>query len=737
MDTPAGLVSSMFHRTPKVSATVPAGDEPSARKRNFGVTQRALRLALLIAVAVPLACLSAYGYYDYRQRFHDAQALADRLARVAQEQAAKVLDLNQELLVRVLAALGDRSPPELRMSEAGLHAQIASIADKYPQIQSIAVFGPDGKMVLSSGSFPAAPVSIATRDDFEGARSRHGGIHVSGPLYMPVSGDAVFSTSIARFADDGSFLGVVTVALRRSYFDEYYRELTSGDSAIVVGLQRDGGKILVRYPPVAATELGRVSGVVRRAFDQPLNTSLRTGTMRTVSSVDGVERIYAFRRVEQYPVLAVSGYSTAAIYATWSRSLAVLCAALLLPCIAVWLLLLFSLRLLRAEQLASERWRDELEARTLAQQEARQAQRMSALGNLVASVAHDFNNLLMVVASNVEIARHKGYNNLHNEVQTVAKATANAEALTRRLLSITRKQPLHNEVIDFSIWLAAVRPLIQTALGSHIALDLDIAPDVWKALADPSQLEIAIINIAVNARDAMPDGGRFLVRCHNSKSETPVGGRRPGEFVVLSLTDTGSGMTEETLRHAFEPLFTTKAVGKGTGLGLPQVLAMCQDAGGTAFMESKLGVGTTVHLYLPRYVGPDLTADTSPGETTWSPPSDATEVLLVEDNAEVAAGLAAVLDVFGCKVHHELTADDALGHLNAGHRFDVILTDVHMPGRLNGIDLAEQVLHRWPTQKIALMTGYAEELERAKRLRIRVMAKPFNMDQLASLLAKE
>jgi CheY-like chemotaxis protein len=367
---------------------------------------------------------------------------------------------------------------------------------------------------------------------------------------------------------------------------------------------------------------------------------------------------------------------------------------------------------------------------------------MGALGNLVANVAHDFNNLLMVVSANMELARRKNFNGLEREVLAVERATAGAEALARRLLSVARKQPLKQEPIDLAVWLPAATGLIETAAGEKVQVRVQVSPDMWQVRADATELEFAIINIAVNARDAMPRGGRFVIRSQNVRV-TADNVLPDGEYALLAFTDSGEGMTELTARRAFEPLFTTKLSGSGTGLGLAQVLAASEQAGGTARLDSVPGRGTTVRLYLPRYhvpstgTAPEVAALTPDSPDNAAPaPVHPGSILLVEDNEEVAAGVAAVLATFGCDVRHELTADKAFDLLSEGSRFDLVLSDIQMPGRLNGIDLAEKVRGAWPTQRIALMTGYADEFERARHTGVTILAKPFNIDELRELVLR-
>jgi CheY-like chemotaxis protein len=355
----------------------------------------------------------------------------------------------------------------------------------------------------------------------------------------------------------------------------------------------------------------------------------------------------------------------------------------------------------------------------------------------VANVAHDFNNLLMVVKANMELARRKGFNGLEKEVTAVERASVGAEVLARRLLSVARKQPLREDATQLSGWLGDAASLIETSLGAKVELTLHAPETVWPVYVDATELESALINIAVNAKDAMPEGGEFVIRCENVHLLQASSGLKPGDYVVIACSDNGSGMPPAVAQRAFEPLFTTKATSAGTGLGLAQVFAMCEQAGGTARVDSVVDRGTTIRLFLPRWTGEarreavDLSKPENVAEV-----ANQGSVLLVEDNVEVAAGLAAVLEVFGWRARHELTGDAALQLLEDGERFDLILSDIQMPGLNNGIDVAEKVRRAWPHQAIALMTGYAEEFERAKHAGVTILSKPFNIDDLQALLQR-
>ncbi|SAL27669.1 integral membrane sensor hybrid histidine kinase [Caballeronia udeis] len=716
--------------------------------RSFAATRRILLVVLAASILFPVVFLLGYGYYDYQRRMNESDDVADRVSRVADEQAVKVLDLNREISTRIVEMLADSDDVQIRANQKAIHDRLSVIGESFAQVAAITIFGVNGEMLASNRYFPVPAVSIANRDDFISARAIRPDPYFSLPLVGRVQQTDVFTTSVGRSLNDGRFAGVVSIALKRDYFTGFYRDLSNGEPGMSVGLFRRDGGILVREPPSRAG--------ITHAHDTEFTSAMRNnelfGRVRIRSSIDGLERVVAFRRVGDYPLYVTSGIPTGAIFAQWRQHYTLIAVITAIPCIAVWLLVLFSLRQLRAQQAAWERWQAEVAMRLSAEASSRQLRRMGALGNLVANVAHDFNNLLMVVAANMELARRKNFNGLEREVLAVERATAGAEALARRLLSVARKQPLKQAPIDLSVWLSAATGLIETAAGEKVQVRVQVSSDMWQVRADATELEFAIINIAVNARDAMPQGGRFVIRCQNVRV-TADNVLPDGEYALLAFTDSGEGMPETTARRAFEPLFTTKLSGSGTGLGLAQVLAACEQAGGTARLASVPGRGTTVRLYLPRYHGPAAAPVTAAvdaaGIDTPDIPgaADSTgrtapagrhpgSILLVEDNEEVAAGVAAVLATFGCDVRHELTADKAFDLLNEGSRFDLVLSDIQMPGRLNGIDLAEKVRGTWPTQRIVLMTGYADEFERARHTGVTILAKPFNIDELRELVLR-
>lgn len=713
---------------------------PSVPERNFVAQRITLRGLLVAAIVLPFLYVAVMAFGDLKAREADAADVANRNARVAEEHALKVFDMNETLNARVLDLIGDDDDVTLRANEASIHAKLKTMGGGYPQVASVSIFGVDGQLIATSRMLPAPAISIADRDDFVGIRDNQMLEHVSRVMTGRVGGESVFNTAVPRNTANGRFAGIVSIALRPAYFGTFYRELLGEHSTISLGLTRSDGAVLAWYPPRPneKTELSATSPL-RQAYV----SGSRSGIVRMRSGIDDEMKIVAYRRVGNYPVFVSSGYPIPTIWAAWYRHVSVLVLSMFAPCIVLWGVIFASLRRLAAEQEAWERWQAEASMRRSIESAYRQARKMEALGNLVGSVAHDFNNLLMILSTNVQIARRRGQPGMDREFQAMERAVKSGQSLTRQLLGVARKQPLRNEIIFIGKWLPACRDLLKASLGAKVALILDANSDVWPIRVDAAELELALINIAVNARDAMPGGGTLTIRADNARFQHEDGFPIVGEFVQLTLEDSGQGMSPEILGRAFEPLFTTKSKGMGTGLGLPQVFAFCERAGGVATIDSAVGAGTSVRLYLPRASNVVLSASEDEGKTTRTAEAQGLRVLLVEDNEEVAAGTEALLSMMDHHVTYVFNADAAIATLEAARRdasnggvlpYDVVLSDIHMPGKLNGIDLAE-ILQKWtPRIPVILVTGYAEELDRARLVDARVLPKPFDIALLETLL---
>ena len=374
-----------------------------------------------------------------------------------------------------------------------------------------------------------------------------------------------------------------------------------------------------------------------------------------------------------------------------------------------------------------------------------QAQKMEAVGQLTSGVAHDFNNVLGAVIGNLDLLTELIADNpkaAHYAEHSLAAALSGAE-LVKRLLAFSRHQPLRPEPLDLRETIASVTPLIRRTLSEQITIVESLANDLWLALADPSQIENAVLNLAINARDAMPEGGTLTIDCRNmtvDETYAPAYGAdfRPGDYVVISLTDTGHGMAPDVAARAFDPFFTTKEHGVGTGLGLSMVLGTMKQSGGTAQIYSEPGHGTTVRLYLPRTVeskksdngraiGGDMLARGNE------------RVLVVEDNERIRDVSCAMLTGLGYRVEAVESADEALARITGGDQFDLVFSDVVMPGTHTGITLARDLRTINPHLKIVLTSGYTSPSkfqDELGQLGIELISKPFRKAELAALIRR-
>ncbi len=375
--------------------------------------------------------------------------------------------------------------------------------------------------------------------------------------------------------------------------------------------------------------------------------------------------------------------------------------------------------------------RDTTERRTVEEQ-LRQAQKVEALGQLTSGVAHDFNNLLSAILGNLELIRKHLPDDDSVMIERLDNALQGAErgaALTQRLLAFARRQDLKPGAVEIATLLEGMRDLIQRSVGPTITLTFRPAADVQPACVDPNQLELAILNIAVNARDAMPDGGSLTIAADN----VVMGGDHdmpPGAYVRLAMTDNGVGMNEATLARAIDPFFTTKEPGKGTGLGLSMIHGLAAQSGGRLRLSSRLGSGTTVEILLPRAAVPPQRASNSEAK-----PEIATRtlsVLIVEDDWLIARSTQAMIEDLGHAVDIAASGAKALDILESGKAFDLVITDHAMPG-MTGLDLAHRIHASWPKLPVLLATGYSE-LSNASASDPPRLAKPFRQEDLAAAI---
>jgi nitrogen-specific signal transduction histidine kinase len=350
--------------------------------------------------------------------------------------------------------------------------------------------------------------------------------------------------------------------------------------------------------------------------------------------------------------------------------------------------------------------------RDLTEERLRQSAKMEAVGRLAGGVAHDFNNLLQAISGSLEVVERRlaaGQIDVGQHVAAARTTVDRATALTQRLLAFARRQPLKPEYTNLNALVLGMRDLIQKSVGEAVQVELRLADDLWPIWADAIQVESALLNLAINARDAMPEGGRLAVETSNTHLDEAYVAMEPGleagDYVMLAVTDTGTGMPPDVLARAFEPFFTTKPVGQGTGLGLSQLYGFARQSGGHVRIESEVGRGTSVRLYLPRHCGAEEATPEMPPEP--SPQVQMKKsVLVVEDEALVRMLLVEALEDQGYTVLEADNGNTALDIVTSPERIDLLATDVGLPG-INGRQLAEMARALRPDLKVLFLTGYA------------------------------
>ena len=387
----------------------------------------------------------------------------------------------------------------------------------------------------------------------------------------------------------------------------------------------------------------------------------------------------------------------------------------------------------------TERLRDQDRLRH-AEASLRQSQKLESIAQLTGGVAHDFNNLLAVFATGLQLLERDVTGEQRQRVlDGMRRAVARGTGLTRHLLAFSRRRPVNPESIDVEAHLKGMREMLNGALGGQIHVEMNFHAEVWPVEIDTGELELAVLNLCLNARDAMEAGGAVTITAENVQ----VDGERglQADYVKLCVTDTGCGMSPEVLARAFEPFFTTKDVGKGSGLGLPQVYGFAYQSGGQVTIDSEVGVGTIVTLLLPRSsqepVEGTSGADSSGARVPRGDGARRGHVLLVEDDREVSALTREMLSNLGFSVTHVTGAEAALGALANARAIDVVLSDIMMPGGVSGVELAREIRDRHPNLPVILTTGYVEAAARMKDGEFQLLLKPYSLEALAEALGVE
>ena len=562
--------------------------------------------------------------------------------------------------------------------------------------------------------------------------------------------DGAWSALLLRPMRDpqGALVGAGAAWINLAYFEDFYRAVELTENGAII-LHRRDGVVLARYPH--SEKAVGTSFADLPPFKDVLSHAM-FGTILMESPIDGSIRVLAIRALRAFPLAVQVSVDESRVLTGWRRQAWIFTLlALGASAMIVTQLLLLAKRSRQMEVLAGEyraaketaeqanaALRQQMAERERAEAALRQAQRIEAVGQLTGGVAHDFNNLLTVLLGNLDLIESAGGYDTRTADRLAAMrgAAERGARLTGQLLAFARQQPLLPRPVDLNAVVTGMERLMQSALGPNVRIHNRLAPALWPALVDPTQIELVILNLAINARDAMPGGGDLTIETSNVHlPEAQRSDALPeGDYVAIRVSDTGIGMTPEVLAKVFEPFFTTKEVGAGSGLGLSQVFGMARQSGGDVTIESEPGDGTTVTLHLPRApvgsaaVPPPASpsAEAQPGERP---------ILLVDDDAPVRATAAALLRSLGYTVIEASSGRAALEWLCGETEVALLLTDVVMPD-MNGPALVEAARALRPGLPVVFMSGYAELAGIADVAKLgRVVAKPFRSAELAEQLA--
>jgi signal transduction histidine kinase len=573
------------------------------------------------------------------------------------------------------------------------------------------------------------PLPAADHDCYLALSRNEIQICISQPHTGPGSGHYLFSLS-RRIEKDGAFNGIAQVAISADYIVGLWASVTPSATDIVTMFKADGtvlaqsGSLSQSGPSMP--DLGNFL-ISKIGHDD-------AGIIRAPLSADGIDRITIYTKVTDSPVYISLSLDKGAVLATWDANLTVY--GLVAACATAGIMAALGIAMRRAqrERYAVDQWQAEIQERQRTQEQLHQSQKLESLGKLTGGVAHDFNNLLTAVTGNLEMIEARVTDpRLLSHVAAAMRSALRGGQLTQQLLAYARRQNLLPRPVDVNAVIVGMGELLHRSLGGLVQVETDLASDLWPAISDPTQLELVILNLAINSRDAMPAGGLLHIvtsNVHEAEFDCP-NSPGPGDYVRIAVIDTGIGMTADVMAQAFEPFFTTKDVGKGSGLGLAQVYGVTTQFGGTVRLASEPGAGTTVEVFLPRGVPVPATI-AMPEAYAPHPANGDGVVLVVDDEPEVRAIAAAFLREAGYVVEEAGSGFAARAIVAAGPVY-LALVDYAMP-MMSGYEFVRLARQIQPELPVIYVTGAADALSLREQAHDPIVMKPYSRAALLKIV---
>jgi signal transduction histidine kinase/ActR/RegA family two-component response regulator len=697
------------------------GDAPSPGQP-VATFRRLRRITLIAVIGVILAFAfvqAGDGWRGYTTALREAERRAERQVVLATEHVRLLVAAIDATLTQIAVASRRLGGPEGSATDWG--NVLAGAFAGTSGIGSLTIVDPEGVIRHST---IAQIVGQSRRDQFvvgELARNPDAGLVADTPFKSLVNNEMLIPLGRRLAGEPGNFRGSVVATMRISQLSELYRSMDLGTGGFIRILHPDG-QILFREPDPGLS-------VGSRAANDAVHQAYRDGRTRgaVTESLGGAPYVTAFRTLPQPGMILAVSLSRDSMLAEWRRDVtvdAIMFAGIALVLIAAGA---FVLRAIKD--------REQAELQLL------QAQKMEAVGQLTGGVAHDFNNILTVIIGSVEYLADlvKDDPQARRMADSVRAAAERGADLTKNLLAFARRQPLRPAVVDLNTLVSETDQLLRRTLGEPVELVTRLGREVWPTEVDPSQLQTALVNLALNARDAMPNGGRLTIETQNAVLDAAYARHNadvtPGDYVMLAVSDSGAGIPKSDLERVFEPFFTTKEAGKGSGLGLSMVYGLTKQSGGHIKIYSEVGQGTTVRLYLPR--GRTAGTADAAAATAKEIVMGSETILVVEDDPLVREFVVGQLDALGYATEVAENAAEALARLDKMERVDLLFCDVILTGGVNGKQLADEAVRRKPGLKVLFTSGYTEDaIMHNGRLDpgVLLLTKPYRMADLARMV---
>lgn len=683
-----------------------------------------------MAAAIGVLLFSAVAFYDYQNALKRTQERVAVTSRTLAAHADTVLQSAQLVLELVAARVADEPWSTIHKSP-DLHIFLTSIQRRYPQVESIFLIDRDGQLAATSRVFPSPAFDAHEREYFHEAKKSALGSapHISAPFKSALAGTYAFTISVPIHRR-GKFDGLAAVTVYPGYFDGFYKATLTDPGVTTASLVRTtDGAMLIRYP---ATSEAPKSLPATSPLLQALATGQQSGVYEGVSSVDGNARISGFQKLSNFPLTANYNVDRSFVLAGWYKHLVLFAAFSTLFSVLLFVAIksLLEQSELEQEKLALQISQSEL--RHEAEHREQHAQKLESLARLSGGIAHDFNNILAAILAAVQLVSKKTTDERSlRQLDVAAEAAKRGARLTSQMLAFARPQEAKLVPLDAKQALDRMSDALSRTAGELVSTSIQIEPDLWLIQSDEAQLDVALINLVANARDALPFGGRLTISAANLEvqKDGETLGLAPGAYVAITVEDDGEGMSEEVRRKASEPFFTTRPRAKASGLGLSMVHGFAKQAGGGIDIVSRPGEGTKVRVFLRKAEPlPEQIALPDDGRTDLTG-----RIFLVDDDDAVRQLLADTLEAYGHSVRSFASGAEALAALDGS--VDLLIADFTMPG-MDGSEVAAKARHAFDDLPIVFISGHAEEgaLERWAAAGCSVLHKPFSDAELQAVV---